>query len=107
MCALQFPIGLALSIPSWIWPDLEQWFWLTLIGLSALSAHFCLTKSMQYSDITNIVMLDFFRLPLITLIGVIFYAEGFELSLLVGGIMMLAANLINLYKIKPSSKSKN
>jgi len=99
MCAIQFPIGLALSITSWVWPDIAQWFWLILIGLSALSAHFCLAKSMQYADVTNIVTLDFFRLPLIALIGVVFYAETFELSLLVGGIMMLAANLINLYPL--------
>jgi len=100
MCALQFPIGLALSISSWLWPNLEQWFWLIIIGLSALSAHFCLAKSMQYADVTSIVTLDFFRLPLIALVGVVFYAENFELSLLVGGIMMLVANLINLYKKK-------
>ena len=100
MCAMQFPIGLVLSVSSWVWPNIDQWLWLILIGLSALSAHFCLAKSMQYSDVTGIVTIDFFRLPLISLIGVVFYAEAFELSLLLGGIMMLVANLVNLYKIK-------
>jgi len=100
MCVLQFPIGLALSVSSWLWPNTEQWFWLTLIALSALSAHFCLAKSMKYAEITHIVTLDFFRLPLIALIGVLFYAEAFELSLLLGGLMMLVANLISLGKLR-------
>lgn len=106
MCAIQFPIGLALSFSSWLWPNTEQWLWLIVIGLSALSAHFCLAKSMQYADVTSIVTLDFFRLPLIALVGVFFYAEDFELSLLVGGIMMLVANLINLYKIKGNNNEE-
>jgi len=65
-----------------------------------LSAHFCLAKSMKYAEITHIVTLDFFRLPLIALIGVLFYAEAFELSLLLGGLMMLVANLISLGKLR-------
>ncbi len=49
---------------------------------------------MQYADVTTIVTLDFLRLPLIALVGVLFYQEQFELSLIVGGLIMLSANLV-------------
>jgi drug/metabolite transporter (DMT)-like permease len=94
MCLIQLPIGLALSISDWSWPQLSYWPWLILVSFSALSAHFCLTRAMQYADVTTIVTLDFLRLPLIALVGILFYQEQFELSLIIGGLIMLSANLM-------------
>jgi drug/metabolite transporter (DMT)-like permease len=53
---------------------------------------------MQYAEITRIVTLDFLRLPLIALVGVLLYNEAFEFSLMAGGFLMLVGNFINLYK---------
>ncbi|MFB1034368.1 MAG: EamA family transporter, partial [Sinobacterium sp.] len=94
MCLIQLPIGLILSISDWTWPQPSDWPWLLLVSLSALSAHFCLTRAMQYADVTTIVTLDFLRLPLIALVGVLFYQEQFELSLIIGGLIMLSGNLV-------------
>lgn len=103
MCGTQFPLGLILCINDWIWPVYEQWLWLTVIGLSALSAHFCLAKAMTYAEVTTIITIDFLRLPIIALIGVLFYRETFELPLLIGGGVMLAANLIGMRDYNKSS----
>lgn len=100
MCLIQFPIALMLSLSSWVWPHTEQWFWLTIIGLSALSAHYCLAKAMQYAEVTLVLTLDFLRLPLIALVGVLFYNEAFELPLLLGGGLMLLGNLIAIRGFK-------
>jgi drug/metabolite transporter (DMT)-like permease len=100
MCAIQFPIGLVLSFNNWLWPDYIQWLWLIVIGLSALSAHFFITKAMQFAEVTTVVTLDFLRLPLITLVGVLLYAESFELSLIFGGVLMLLGNVLNAGKLK-------
>jgi drug/metabolite transporter (DMT)-like permease len=96
MCIVQLPIGLFLSLSNWVWPQGEQWLWLVVIGLSALSAHYCLAKAMQYAEVTTIITLDFFRLPLIAMVGVIFYNEAFELPLLIGGALMLIGNLVGV-----------
>jgi drug/metabolite transporter (DMT)-like permease len=96
MCIIQLPIGLFFSLSHWVWPQGEQWLWLTVIGLSALSAHYCLAKSMQYAEVTTIITLDFFRLPLIATVGVLFYNEAFEIPLLIGGALMLVGNLIGM-----------
>jgi len=107
MCMIQLPIGLLLAWSNWVWPQGEQWFWLTVIGLSALSAHYCLANAMQYAEITTIITLDFFRLPLIALVGVIFYSEAFELPLLVGGGLMLIGNLIGVRGLAKPVKEAN
>ena len=96
MCLIQLPIGLILSVSDWTWPQASYWPWLLLVSLSALSAHYCLTRAMQHADVTTIVTLDFLRLPLIAGVGVLLYQETFELSLIIGGLIMLGANLVGV-----------
>ena len=100
MCVVQLPLGLLLSLSVWKWPDTVQWMWLVVVGMTALSAHFCMAKAMQYAEITRIVTLDFLRLPLIALVGVLLYNEAFEFSLMAGGLLMLLGNFINLYNTR-------
>jgi drug/metabolite transporter (DMT)-like permease len=99
MCVIQLPIGLLLSLADWRWPDQLQWIWLITIGLCAVSAHFCMAKAMQYAEVTLIVTIDFLRLPLIALVGVLLYSEAFEISLLIGGVLMLLGNYLRLIKV--------
>ena len=96
MCLVQLPIGLFLSLSSWVWPVGLQWLWLVTIGLTALSAHYCIVKAMQYAEATTVVTLDFLRLPLIALVGVLLYSEQFRFSLLIGGLLMLIGNILSL-----------
>lgn len=98
MCLVQLPLGLVLSASHFVLPTPLQWVWLTLIGLSALSAHFCLTHAMKTAEVSVVVTLDFLRLPLIGVVGMALYGEGFKPMLLLGAALMLVGNLINVYK---------
>lgn len=98
MCALQLPMGLVLGLRGFVMPDAAQCLWLTLIGLSALSAHFCMTHAMKKTQVSIVVTLDFLRLPLISVLGVMFYAEAFNPMLVLGATLMLLGNLINIYR---------
>ena len=96
MCLIQLPIGLFLSISSWVWPTGLQWVWLLIVGLTGLSAHYCMANAMRYEEASTVVTLDFLRLPLIALIGVLLYSEQLEFALLIGGLLMLAGNIVSL-----------
>ncbi|MGD8112715.1 DMT family transporter [Vibrio sp. TRT 17S01] len=98
MCAIQLPIGFSFAIFDWQFPNQTQWLWIVVIGLTAMSAHYCMTKAMQFAEVSTVVTMDFLRLPLIAVVGVLLYSEPFELSLLIGAALMLAGNLIGLYK---------
>ncbi len=100
MCLIQMPIAFLLSISHWVAPSNSQWGWLVIIALTALSAHFCMTKAMQSAEVTTVVMIDFFRLPLIAIVGVLLYQEAFDVAVLVGGILMLAGNMLNTKQAK-------
>jgi len=100
MCLIQLPIGLLLTINNWVFPNLEQWLWLGMVGITALTAHYCITNAMKLADAGIVVTLDFLRLPLIAVVGVIFYNEAFEVTVILGASLMLFGNLINLKSSK-------
>ncbi|WDE06266.1 DMT family transporter [Thalassomonas viridans] len=98
MSLLQLPLALCFALPQWQWPHGIQWLWLTLMGVAALSAHYCISRAMLSAEVTTVVTLDFLRLPLIALLGGLLYQEAVGLSLFIGAALMLAGNLINLAK---------
>ena len=97
MCLIQAPLGLLLFIKGWTTPAGIQWLWLVIIGVTALSAHYCMTKAMQHAEVTFVVTMDMFRLPLISLIGVLLYAEHFSVALILGMLLIVAGNSVNIY----------
>ena len=104
MALLQLPISLILALYHWQ-PMIDvNLSWLFIVGITGLSAHFCMTKALQLSEVTTVVTLDFIRLPLISLFGIWLYHEDLQISLLIGGGLMLIANLVNLYgKKRPTT----
>ncbi len=96
MCLIQLPLGLVFTLLNWHTPNFIQWAWLLLVGVTALTAHYCITRAMQLSEVSIVVTLDFLRLPLIALVGIVLYAEDFQISIIVGGALMLLGNLINV-----------
>ncbi|WP_367106424.1 DMT family transporter [uncultured Psychrobacter sp.] len=100
MCLIQAPLGLLLFTQGWTTPVGIQWLWLIIIGVTALSAHYCMTKAMQYAEVTFVVTMDLFRLPLISIVGVLLYSERFSVALLVGILLIVAGNAINIYSKK-------
>ena len=100
MCVIQLPIAGIFTLNQWYTPNPLQWSWLFIVGMSALTAHYCITKAMHNSEVSVVVTLDFLRLPLIACLGVLLYSEDFNLSLIIGASLMLMGNLLNTYKIK-------
>jgi drug/metabolite transporter (DMT)-like permease len=66
------------------------------IGITGFLAHYCLTNAFRHGDATIVVPIDFLRLPLIALIGWLFYAETPELPVLVGALVVIGGVAINL-----------
>jgi drug/metabolite transporter (DMT)-like permease len=64
--------------------------------LTALSAHYCLTRAFRLADASVVVPLDFLRLPLIALVGLVFYGETLKLWVVAGTALVLAAAWCNL-----------
>lgn len=100
MSVIQAPICWMLMQDNWISPTAGQWLWLTLIGVTGLTAHYCIASAMQISEAGIVVTLDFLRLPLIMLVGAVAYDEGFDAGLIIGAVLMLVGNVINIHQPK-------
>ena len=98
MCITQTPIAFVLSLNNWNYPNLPDLFWLIIIAISAISAHFSLAKAFKKSNIGEIITIDYIRLPILSLVGILIYNEDFDILLLIGAFLIIVGNYINLKK---------
>lgn len=70
--------------------------WLVLIGCAGLLAHFCLTTALRIAPATVVIPIDFFRLPLIAVIGMVLYGEPLEMAVFLGALAIFSGNYLNI-----------
>ncbi|WP_122073596.1 DMT family transporter [Pseudophaeobacter sp. EL27] len=87
-------------------PDGRTMPWIILIGLAGLTAHFCLTTALTLAPATAVVPIDFARLPLIAVLGMLIYGEQLDLWVFVGAVIICAANLLNLRAVDSRKVAK-
>ena len=90
MSVIQTPLCLAAALPGWSAPSAADLPWIIAIGCGSFTAHYCLTTALRHADATVVVPVDFFRLPLIAVIGALFYAEPFDPAVIMGAAMIFA-----------------
>ncbi len=78
------------------WPAGIAWFWLALVGCAGLLAHFCLTKALSMAPASVVMPIDFARLPIIALVGMLLYGEQLELAVFLGAALIFGANYFNI-----------
>jgi drug/metabolite transporter (DMT)-like permease len=96
MALIQLPLALIPATFNWVNPGPPLWPWLIAVGLSSLTAHYCMVRALAVADATVVIPMDFLRLPLISLLGFLMYNERIEWFLLAGGALILAGNLVNV-----------
>ncbi|MBL9053876.1 MAG: EamA family transporter, partial [Tabrizicola sp.] len=66
-----------------------------LIGLAGVTAHLCLTTALTLAPASQVVPVDFARLPVIAVVGAVFYAEPLDKWLFLGAGLILAGILLS------------
>lgn len=96
LTVLQAPMGLAVvgGMPTPP-PDVVTALWVLALGVAGLGAHFCLAQAFRYGDATVVAPMDFFRLPLIALVGMAVYDEPLAWNVLLGGALIFFGNWLN------------
>jgi drug/metabolite transporter (DMT)-like permease len=96
MSLIQVPLALVPALQQWVTPGLADLPWVLAVGAAGLSAHFCLTRSLRIADATLVVPIDFLRLPLIAVVGMVFYGEPLQPSILVGAAVIFAGTYYSI-----------
>lgn len=71
--------------------------WVIVVGFGGLIAHFCITTALQLAPATVVTPIDFTRLPLIAIIGMVFYNEALDTWAILGAIIIFGSNYINIW----------
>jgi len=79
------------------WPTAITAPWLIVIGLGGLLAHFCLTTALSIAPATVVIPVDFARLPVIAVVGMLVYNEPIDLFVILGAAIIFSANYLNIW----------
>jgi drug/metabolite transporter (DMT)-like permease len=96
MSAIQLPLGFVLALPQWVSPGFADLPWAFAIGAMGLVAHYCITRALHIADAMVVVPIDFLRLPLIAVVGMIFYGEPLEATILIGAAVIFAGTFYSI-----------
>ncbi|WP_417263204.1 DMT family transporter [Celeribacter sp.] len=98
MVTLQLGFGLvcALADGDMALPRLIDLPWVTVVAVSGLGAHFCLTTALSLAPASIVTPIDFLRLPIIAVIGMMFYGEGLDALVFLGAAIIFSSNYINI-----------
>jgi drug/metabolite transporter (DMT)-like permease len=96
MIVVQGVAGLIPTLYVWAWPSAYVWFWVVVIAICGTFSHYCLASAMRYADATVVVPMDFLRVPLTATAGWLLYSERLDLFTVLGAVLILTGNLLNL-----------
>jgi drug/metabolite transporter (DMT)-like permease len=84
-------------------PTLANIPWLVALGAAGLTAHLCLTNALTIAPANVVVPFEFLRLPVLTLVGFLFYDELIDAPVVIGAGLILLANALNLRARAPAA----
>jgi len=96
MLVVQSVAGFFPTLFVWAWPTPYVWGWIVVIAICGMFSHFCMVRAMLYADATIVVPMDFLRVPLTATAGWLLYSERLDLLTVVGAVLILTGNLLNL-----------
>jgi len=96
MLVVQSVIGLLPALHVWAWPTPAAWGWVAVVAFCGVYSHYCFARAMQHAPATVLVPMDFLRVPLTALAGWAIYGERVDAMTVVGVLLILAGNLLNL-----------
>jgi drug/metabolite transporter (DMT)-like permease len=75
----------------WVWPPVETWWLIALLGLLGTVGHQCFTRAFAIADASAMVPFDFAKLPFAALLAWMIYGEVPDAMMWVGAVVIAAA----------------
>ena len=98
MNIMQLPMGLIGGDPRFVFSlDASQVPFIAGVAVAGLASHFCLMQAFHSGDATVVVPFDFLRIPLIALVGWLFYNEALDPYVFLGATFIVVGVTWNLH----------
>jgi len=102
MLVVQSVAGLFPALYVWSWPPVQTWGYVAVVAVCGTFSHYFLARAMQYADATIVVPMDFLRVPLTAAAGWLIYSERLDTFTVLGAVLILTGNLLNLKPARPN-----
>ena len=97
MSASQTVLGFATGLPGGFpIPSPALWPWVLVVALTGLAAHYALTSALGHAPASVVAPMDYLRLPVIAIVGMLLYDEPLVWAVFLGGGVILLANIVNI-----------
>jgi drug/metabolite transporter (DMT)-like permease len=96
MCLSQTLLCLPFALSLWITPTLADLPWIAGVAVTGLSAHYCLTRALSLADAVVVLPMEFARLPLIAVIGLLAYGEPLDPWIFTGAVIIFVGIWLNV-----------
>lgn len=96
MNLVQWPLSAWVIFFDWQMPSAQMWPCLIAIGLTALTAHYCMSRALALAEATVVIPIDFLRLPLVMALGWFLYGEALDVFVLFGAGLMFTGIFVNV-----------
>jgi len=91
---LMIPVALVPAMLVWTMPSAEQLAWLLAIGVLGAVTQRTLSRAYAAADVTLVTVIDFLRLPIAAVIGLVIFAEWPVIWVWVGGAVIVISSIL-------------
>lgn len=79
------------------WPTAHSLPYLALVGVAGLLAHTCITNALAIAPAAIVAPMDFVRLPVIAIVGMLLYQEAIDVWVFLGAAIIFLGNYLNIW----------
>ncbi|MFY0597225.1 MAG: DMT family transporter [Cognatishimia sp.] len=87
------------------WPSAAMLLPMSVITITGLVAHLCISKALQLAPASVCAPIDFVRLPAIAVVGALLYSEPLDAVVLLGAVFIFGGNYLNILSEMKSSQN--
>ncbi|MEM9029795.1 MAG: DMT family transporter [Pseudomonadota bacterium] len=91
MVLLSTPLSLIPALFVWTWPAPSTLFWLVCLAGAGTIGHYFWTQACSLAEITQLQPLEFAKLPLMALVGLLIFLEVPDTPVWIGGAIIFAS----------------
>lgn len=94
---LLLPVSFVVALDHWVWPSLADFCLMALMGLGFTLAQSAMARAFAAADATIVLPVDFLRLLVAAVAGVVLFGEVPDFMVWGGGFLILVAAVVSAY----------